>query len=286
MKVTLRFNDEKILTELYFDGQYCTNPRLKNCMFEKPAEKWLNPFSNRHVVWKGFLNELSEVFNTRNFIFQIFGTPDILEQFQNLIQKIIPANFNVSFEFEETNKEEQILDAAFVAKIISMLRQEKSFIARQLRLIQKSVDKINCQVIYENYRESHIIRQMFNLTIQFNSLEIAMPTILISDKNFSDNPYEICRQHQIEPSEAMIIAVEKIGGREDLKSLEVQLKQQFKDIPVFWLKGLSETDNSKLAQISRLYNAYKKKFFRKIILSYPDEIWTEPKTLKNFIATL
>lgn len=283
MKITLIFDAEKNLSELYFDRRRCTNQGLRNAMLEKPLEKWLKPFNNRYTVWKGFLVELSDVLNTRNFVFQIFATPDVYEQFQSLTKKIIPMNFNVAFEFEEKiNSEEQILDSAFIAKIISMLKNDK-YLLRRLRLIQKSVDKINCQVIYENYRESYFLRQI-NSPIQINSLEISMPLILISDKKFSENPYEICQQHQIKPTDTMIIFV--VNGREEDKLQVLQLKQNFKDIPIFLLTGSSEADGLELAQMTRLYNSYKKKAFRRFILDYPDDVWIEPRTVKNLIATL
>lgn len=283
MKIALRFDIEKNLSELYFDGRLCTNQGLKNSMLKKPLKEWLEPFHNRYTVWKGFLIELSDVLNTRNFVFQIFGTPDVYEQFQILTNKIIPPNFNVTFEFEEIiNKKEQILDSTFIEKIISMIKSNKSLL-RQLRLIRKSVDKINCQVIYENYRESYFLQQ-FNLPVQINSLEISIPLILISDKKFSENPYEICKQHQIKPTDAMVISVN--NGREEGRLQVLQLRQTFKDIPIFLLTGSLEVDGLELAQMTRLYNSYKKKAFRRFISDYPDDVWTEPQIVKNLIATL
>ena len=106
-----------------------------------------------------------------------------------------------------------------------------------------------------------------------------MPVILIFDEDFYDDPYKICRLHQIEPSDAMII----VKGRQDVQARVSRLKQLYKDIPVFLLTG---DDGSEFVPISRLYDSYKKKAFRKFILSCPEEVWTEPQAVKNLVAML
>ena len=282
MKVTLRFSDNKILSELYFDGIYCNNSRLKNYMLNKPLEQWIEPFHTRYVVWKGFLVELSDIFHTRNFSFLFFGKPEDFEQFQSSTKQVTPANFNVDFEFAELVKDKQDLDIAFIEKTISMLQFQSSSLANQLSKIKNSVSEINFNVIYGNDYAFRSFIRWVNLPIQINSLAISMPLILIFDENFHDNPYEICRLHQIEPADAMII----VKGRQDVRAQISQLKQLYEDIPVFSLTGSQEIDGLELMQISRLYDSYKKKAFRKFILSCPDEVWTEPQTVKNLVATL
>ena len=284
MKVTLRFNDNRILSELYFDGIYCNNPRLQNYMLNNPFEKWIVPFHTRYVVWQGFLVELSDIFHTRNFLFLFFGMPEDFEQFRNLTKQVAPADFNIDFEFAEVVMEKSVFDIAFIDKIISMVRQQNSTLvnqlANQLGNIRNSVSEINCNVIYGNDYVFRCFIKLVNLPIQINSLAISMPLILIFDEDFHDNPYEICRLHQIEPSDIIIIVMK---GRQDIGLQVLQLKQLYKDIHVFSLTGI---DGSELVPISRLYNSYKKKAFRKFILDCPDEVWTEPQAVKNLIATL
>lgn len=284
MKVTLRFNDNRILSELYFDGIYCNNPRLQNYMLNKPFEKWIEPFHTRYVVWQGFLVELREIFNTDSFLFSFFGMPEDFEQFRNLTKQVAPANFNINFEFAEVVMEKSVFNIAFIDKIVSMLRRQNSTLVNQLvnqlGNIRNSVSEINCNVIYGNDYVFRSFIRWVNLPIQVNSLAISMPLILIFDEDFQDNPYEICRLHQIEPSDIIIIVMR---GQQDIGLQVLQLKQLYKDIPVFSLTGI---DGSELVPISRLYNSYKKKAFRKFILDCPDEVWTEPRAVKNLIATL
>lgn len=280
MKVTLKFNDNRILSELYFDGIYCNNPRLKNCMLNKPFKDWIEPFHTRYVVWRGILVELRDIFHTRNFSFVFFGIPEDFEQFRNLMKQVAPANFNIDFEFAELIKEKQALDIVFIEKTISMLQCQSSSLANQLSKIKNSISEINFNIIYGNDYAFRSFIRWVNLPIQINSLAISMPLVVIFDEKFHDNPYEICRLHQIEPSDIIIIVIK---GRQDICSQVSQLKQLYKDIPVFSLTGV---DGSELVPISRLYNSYKKKAFRKFLLEYPDEVWTEPQAVENLIATL
>lgn len=280
MKVTLRFNDEGILAGLYFDGVYCNNPRLKNNMLNKPFENWLEPFHTRYVVWQGFLGELSSIFHTRNFSFSFFGTPEKFEQFQSLTKKIASVNFNLDFEFAEVVTAEQAFDTALVDKIISMLRYQNSALSIQLGKIKNSISEINCNVIYGNDYAFRCFIRLADLPIKISSLAISMPVILIYEENFTDNPYDICRLHEIEASDIIIIVMQ---GRQDISLQVAQLKQLYKDIQIFSLTGV---DGSELVPISQLYNSYKKKAFKKFILDCSDEVWTEPQAVRNLIATL
>ena len=281
MEVVLRFNDNKILSELYFDGRYCNDTRLRNYMLNKPFEKWIESFHTRYVNWQGFLVELSEKFNTRNFLFSFFGESKNFEQFQRLTRQVAPEDFNISFKFTEIVAKKQDLDTAFINEIVSMLRHQDDAFARQLIQIKNLVSEINFNVIYGNiYAFRTFVKWGIDLPINVNSLEISMPIIVISDTNFHDNPYEICHLHQIEPSDTMIIV---INGRQNIQLQVLQLKQHYKDIPVF---SPTASDSPELVTISRLYNSYKKKAFRKFILNCPDEVWIDPQAVKSLIATL
>lgn len=289
MKIILRFDDNDILSEIYVNGQCCTESRLQNHMMNKPADKWIKPFNTRYTVWKGFWAEMRELFNTRQFDIQFVGTAKAYEKFLAQTSELVPANFNISYEVVEIEKsvpEEHVLDSGFITQLLSMLRDKNSFFAMNLRKMQKDIDKINCNVIYENYRESQFIRQMFDCPIQINGMlrDIAMPLILVSDKRFSEDPHEICCQQQIDPADAMIIVVGQ--NQQEVKSQAMQLKQIWKDVPIFSLTNLLDADRAEIEQMMSLYNSYKKKKFRRIVSAYPDDTWTNPQVAKNLIATL
>lgn len=290
MKITLRFDDDDNLSEMYVDGRYCTESRLKNYMLNKPADRWLEPFNTRHVVWKGFLAEMSEIFNTRRFDIQFVGKVDAYKKFSERTTALGGANFDVSFELEEPAVQESAsaLDSDFVGKLLEMIRPENplsAMVTMPLRNIQRAVEKINCNVIYENYRESQFIRQMSDCSILIDGeLQISMPTILVSEKIFSKNPYDLCRQQNIDPSEAMIIVVGR--NQQEIKSQAMQLKQNWQDIPIFSLTDSPEVDRAEIDQMKRLYNSYKKKIFCRLVSSYPDDTWTDPQAVKKLIAML
>ena len=292
MKITLKFGDNDILSEIYVDGRYCTEPRLQNYVLNKPVDRWLEPFNTRHVVWKGFLAEMSELFNTRHFDIEFVGNSDAYDKFLSRTNELIPVNFNVSFKLEESPTEDNAsaLDSNFIEQLLSMLRDTEAsqikFLAMKLRKIRNVIDKINCNVIYENDRETQFLQQMSDCPIRIEGKlrEISIPIILTSDKNFPADPYELCRQQQLEPSDAMIIVVGK--NQKEVKSRAMHLKQIWKDISIFALTDSPNIDCAEIEQITRLYNFYKKKVFRRLITSCPEDTWTDPQSVKNLIAKL
>ena len=286
MKISLHFDEDKNLSELYFDNSICTNARLQNFMLNKPFQNWLDSFNTRHIFWKGFIEEISEIFNTRRFDFQYIGSPEDYEQFKILVQEKASEKFILNFEFEKTAEESPNLDSNFIAELISMLKDENSSLARKLRLLQKNADKINLRVIYENYDEVFSVQQMFDLPLKIDTKSdwSGIPTILISEKKFFEDPYRICRIHQVEPTDVLIVAIN--NGAPEVKLQVAELKRQFEDIAIFLLTGNAKIDAPELNKIWRLYRSYKKKAFRNFILDYPDRFWKDPQLAKNFIAKL
>lgn len=283
MRITLRFNEEKILSAIFFDNIYRTNQRIQDYMLNRQMQEWIEPFQGRHVNWQGFIEEFSSLLNTRQFVFKIVGTSEVYEQFKNLTEKIIPQNFNITFEFEPAIEETQNLNAEFISQLISMLQDNNSLCAMKLRSLQRVIDKINFSVIYENHRESRFIRQNFDSIIKINSLQISMPLILISE-NFSENPYSICKQNEVNPEDLIIIAVN--DGNDNAKTEISQLKQRYEDIDIFSLTGSTKLDKFELDKIKQRYNSYKKKIFREFISNYPYKIWNDPQTVMNLITEL
>lgn len=286
VKIILHIDEDKNLSELYFNNAICTNARLRNFMLNKPFQNWVGPFRTRHIFWKGFIEEMSEVFNTRRFDLQYIGTPEDYEKFKILVQENAPKNFSINFEFEKTAEENQSLDSNFIAELISMVKDENSSLARKLRLLQRNADKINLRVIYENYGEDSSVQQMFDLPLKIDTKSdwIGIPTILISEKKFFEDPHRICRIHQVEPTDVLIIAID--NGAPEVKLQVAELKRQFEDIAIFSLTGNAKMDVPELNKIWSLYRSYKKKAFRNFILDYPDRFWKDPQLAKNFIAKL
>ena len=104
--------------------------------------------------------------------------------------------------------------------------------------------------------------------------------MLISE-NFSENPYSICKQNEVNPEDLIIIVVN--DGDPETQIKISQFKQHYKDISIFSLTGAMEFDNFEIDKINKLYNFYEKKKFREFISNYPDETWEDSQTVKKFI---
>ena len=286
MKVTLRMSvsDEEVLSGIFFEGRNCIDSRICNYMIGNSFNKWIAPFSDRHIIWKGFLSELSDLLNTRTFIIEFDGTLNSYEKFKDLVLRTTAQKFNLSFELKEINIADVDINFDSINKLISLMKNKKSLLAKQFKTLFKLDDKIYLQVIYENYGESKFFQWLPDYPIDINRIskfEISMPVIFVSEKDFYEDPHEICRNHQVEPSNVMIIAVN--ANKKEVAKKISQIKTNFPDIQVFSLTGNEEEDKQELLRMKNFYLPYVKDKLREFVSNFSEEDWTDSQMVDTII---
>ena len=288
MEINLRFevDDAAVLSDLFFDGRRCTNPRICNYVFGKPMSKWVAPFNSRYVLWKGFLSELSEVLNTQRFAFHINGSADACEQFKRLIAENTPANFNVSFELNDLTVSRLTVNAALIDNLLSLLKNADSSLVSQLRYIESSIDMIDCQLIFGHYDELRFFEWLsYPILIHRNNpTAISIPLLLVSARGLSQTPYDICQLRQVEPRDVMILVVK--NGSDDIEPQVVHLRQRWAELHIFSLLGTHEADRYELSQMKRFFDSYRNKKLREFLSNCSDDSWTDARAVKSIISQL